>query len=31
MDRAHSAGRGQLGTWVKIPAFETVELLAHAG
>jgi 2-dehydro-3-deoxyglucarate aldolase/4-hydroxy-2-oxoheptanedioate aldolase len=31
MDRARSAGRGLLGTWVKIPAFETVELLAHAG
>lgn len=30
MDRARS-GRGLLGTWVKIPAFETVELLAHAG
>jgi 2-dehydro-3-deoxyglucarate aldolase/4-hydroxy-2-oxoheptanedioate aldolase len=31
MERAHSASRGLLGTWVKIPAFETVELLAHAG
>ena len=31
MDRVRSAGRGLLGTWVKIPAFETVELLAHAG
>jgi 2-keto-3-deoxy-L-rhamnonate aldolase RhmA len=31
LDRARSAGRGLLGTWVKIPAFETVELLAHAG
>ncbi len=31
MDRARAAGRGLLGTWVKIPAFETVELLAHAG
>lgn len=31
MDRARSAGRGLLGTWVKIPAFETLELLAHAG
>ncbi len=29
--RARGAGRGLLGTWVKIPAFETVELLAHAG
>lgn len=31
MNRARSAGRGLLGTWVKIPAFETVEMLAHAG
>lgn len=31
MDRVRTAGRGLLGTWVKIPAFETVELLAHAG
>ncbi len=31
MDRVRNAGRGLLGTWVKIPAFETVELLAHAG
>ena len=31
MDRVRSAGKGLLGTWVKIPAFETVELLAHAG
>lgn len=31
LDRVRSAGRGLLGTWVKIPAFETVELLAHAG
>lgn len=31
MERVRSAGRGLLGTWVKIPAFETVELLAHAG
>jgi 2-dehydro-3-deoxyglucarate aldolase/4-hydroxy-2-oxoheptanedioate aldolase len=31
MKRARAAGRGLLGTWVKIPAFETVELLAHAG
>jgi 2-keto-3-deoxy-L-rhamnonate aldolase RhmA len=31
IDRVRSAGRGLLGTWVKIPAFETVELLAHAG
>jgi 2-keto-3-deoxy-L-rhamnonate aldolase RhmA len=31
MDRARAGDRGLLGTWVKIPAFETVELLAHAG
>jgi 2-keto-3-deoxy-L-rhamnonate aldolase RhmA len=31
MDRVGGAGRGLLGTWVKIPSFETVELLAHAG
>jgi 2-dehydro-3-deoxyglucarate aldolase/4-hydroxy-2-oxoheptanedioate aldolase len=31
MDRVRSAGRGLLGTWVKIPSFETVELLGHAG
>lgn len=31
MDRVRGAARGLLGTWVKIPAFETVELLAHAG
>jgi 2-dehydro-3-deoxyglucarate aldolase/4-hydroxy-2-oxoheptanedioate aldolase len=31
MARARSAGKGLLGTWVKIPAFETLELLAHAG
>ncbi len=31
MDRARSASHGLLGTWVKIPALETVELLAHAG
>jgi 2-dehydro-3-deoxyglucarate aldolase/4-hydroxy-2-oxoheptanedioate aldolase len=24
-------GRGLLGTWVKIPSFETVQLLGHAG
>ncbi|MCW3835628.1 HpcH/HpaI aldolase/citrate lyase family protein [Sphingomonas canadensis] len=29
--RAAGAGRGLLGTWVKIPSFETVELLGHAG
>jgi 2-keto-3-deoxy-L-rhamnonate aldolase RhmA len=31
INRARSAGRGLLGTWVKIPAFETVEMLGHAG
>ena len=31
MDRARSARKGLLGTWVKIPAFETVEMLGHAG
>lgn len=31
MNRARSAGRGLLGTWVKIPALDTVELLAHGG
>ena len=31
MDRARSAGRGLLGTWVKIASLETVELLGHAG
>jgi 2-keto-3-deoxy-L-rhamnonate aldolase RhmA len=29
--RVRTAQRGLLGTWLKIPAFETVELLAHAG
>lgn len=31
MNRARTAGKGLLGTWVKIPAFETVEMLGHAG
>jgi 2-keto-3-deoxy-L-rhamnonate aldolase RhmA len=31
MDRVRGASRGLLGTWVKIPSFEMVELLAHAG
>jgi 2-dehydro-3-deoxyglucarate aldolase/4-hydroxy-2-oxoheptanedioate aldolase len=31
INRVRTAGRGLLGTWVKIPSFETVELLAHAG
>lgn len=26
-----AGGKGLLGTWVKIPSFETVQLLAHAG
>jgi 2-keto-3-deoxy-L-rhamnonate aldolase RhmA len=30
-DRIRSAPRGLLGTWVKIPSLETVELLGHAG
>lgn len=31
INRVRSGKRGLLGTWLKIPAFETVELLAHAG
>ena len=31
IDRANASDKGLLGTWLKIPAFETVELLAHAG
>lgn len=32
MSRVRAAeGRGLLGTWVKIPSFETVQLLGHAG
>lgn len=31
MDRVRSKGSGLLGTWVKIPSLQTVELLAHAG
>jgi len=31
IDHARNAGRGLLGTWVKIPSLETVELLGHAG
>ena len=31
MTRYAAAGRGLIGTWVKIPSLETVELLAHAG
>ncbi|MES2698705.1 MAG: aldolase/citrate lyase family protein [Pseudomonadota bacterium] len=30
-DRIRQAPRGLLGTWVKIPSLETVELLGHAG
>src|SRR5580698_5742968 len=28
---ARASARGLIGTWVKIPALATVELLAHAG
>jgi len=31
IDRVRSGKRGLIGTWVKIPALETVQLLAHAG
>jgi 2-dehydro-3-deoxyglucarate aldolase/4-hydroxy-2-oxoheptanedioate aldolase len=27
----HDRGRGLIGTWVKLPSFEAVQLLAHAG
>lgn len=30
-DKMHANGQGLLGTWVKIPAFETVQLIGHAG
>ncbi len=30
-DRLRAGDRGLLGTWVKIPSLETVELLGHAG
>lgn len=30
-DRIGNSARGLLGTWVKIPTLETVELLGHAG
>jgi 2-keto-3-deoxy-L-rhamnonate aldolase RhmA len=30
-DRLRGSSRGLLGTWVKIPSLETVELLGHAG
>jgi 2-dehydro-3-deoxyglucarate aldolase/4-hydroxy-2-oxoheptanedioate aldolase len=26
-----AGGKGLLGTWVKIPSFETMQLLGHAG
>src|SRR5205809_868649 len=29
--RVRSSGRGLLGTWVKIPSLETMQLLGHAG
>ena len=29
--KVEASGRGLLGTWVKIPAFETVQLIGHAG
>ena len=31
MDHVRSAPRGLIGTWVKIPSLETVQLLGHAG
>ena len=31
IDRVRGGTRGMLGTWVKIPSLETVQLLAHAG
>lgn len=31
IDHVRGAPRGLLGTWVKIPSLETVELLGHAG
>jgi 2-keto-3-deoxy-L-rhamnonate aldolase RhmA len=31
VDTARARSRGMLGTWVKIPSLETVELLGHAG
>lgn len=30
-ERVRSKGHGLLGTWIKIPSFETVQLIAHAG
>lgn len=31
IDRVRAGKRGLIGTWVKIPSLETVQLLAHAG
>jgi len=31
LTRCAGAGRGLIGTWVKIPSLETIELLGHAG
>ena len=31
ISRVRSSGRGLLGTWVKIPSLETMQLLGHAG
>ena len=31
LDHLRQADRGLLGTWVKIPSLETIELLGHAG
>jgi 2-dehydro-3-deoxyglucarate aldolase/4-hydroxy-2-oxoheptanedioate aldolase len=31
ISRVRDTGRGLLGTWVKIPSLETVQLLGHAG
>lgn len=31
IDQVRGASRGLLGTWVKIPSLQTVELLGHAG
>ena len=30
-EKVRSKGQGLLGSWVKIPSFETVQLIAHAG
>src|SRR3954471_18372081 len=31
IDTVRTRARGMIGTWVKIPSLETVELLGHAG